>query len=336
MSIYEYSYQEAADNFRNSRYSRWSGKEEQRRGKEFIPERLGDVFYPGVECRTRIAPTDSLFTVGSCFARGLERAANRAGMKAMSLDARKFLGPDVVAGYVNRYNTASILSELRWAAGAPYDDRNLVPGGGGRYIDPHSHPVIAHAAIERVRELRAGLTAYFAQIYRAKAVTITLGLIEGWFDRETGLMLNLNPVYGRDDKAGRQLVSGDRFEFRVMSHDENMANLEEIYTLLRANNPECKLFVSVSPVPLSATFSHRDVAVANMLSKSMLRSCAETWVGRHPDIQYFPSYEMAMLSPRRMVFEEDEIHIRAEFVDEIMAHFMKHCVKRGPLSRLRR
>ncbi len=326
MSVFRYDYQKAADNFRENRYGRWSGKEERRGDKVYMTERTQAVFLPSVNCSPRIGRSASLFTVGSCFARGLERAAARAGMRALSLRTQPFLGDGVVAGYVNRYNTASILNELRWAAGEPYDEGNLIAHANGRTIDPHSHPVFGAVPRERAMALRLGLTNYFAQVFSAKVVTITLGLIEGWFDRETGRMLNLNPVYGRDDKGGRALINGDRFEFRVMSHDENMSNLEAIYALLKEKNPAARLIVSVSPVPLSATFSHRDVAVANTLSKSMLRSCAETWIGRHPEIVYFPSYEMATLSDRALVYEADGIHIQQTFVDEIMRHFMSTCV----------
>jgi hypothetical protein len=327
MSIFKYEYQQAADNFRNNPHGRWSGKEERSPHKVYMTERLGGVFLPTVNAPFRIDRAATLFTMGSCFARGLERAAARAGMRALSLRTKRFLGDEVVAGYVNRYNTASILNELRWAAGEVYDERNLIDYGNGKSIDPHSHPVIRSVLPERAMELRRGLTGYFAQIFFAKVITITLGLIEGWFDRETGMMLNLNPIYGRDDPDGRKLVHGDRFEFRVMSHDENMANLEAIYDLFKEKNPSAKLIVSVSPVPLSATFSHRDVAVANTLSKAMLRSCAETLIGRHPEIMYFPSYEMATLSDRALVYEDDAIHIKQTFVDEIMRHFMSSCVE---------
>lgn len=326
MSTYTYTYQQAADNFRNGRYSRWFGKEEQRTGKEYMTERLGGVFLPEVNFHTTLRRTASLFTMGSCFARGLERAAKEAGMNATSLNTQRYLGPNIVTGYVNRYNTASLLNELRWASGEPFNEDSFMERKPGRFIDAHSHPVVDLMELDELRDLRTKLNQYFKHALSADVVTITLGLIEGWFDKLTGSMLNLNPVYGRDD-GGRQLLDGDRFEFRVMSHAENMANLEKIYQLLTTHNPKVKIIVSVSPVPLAATFSHRDVAIANMLSKSMLRSCAETWVGRHPDIQYFPSYEMAVLSDPAIVYKEDRIHIQEDFVRRIMSHFMEHCVE---------
>lgn len=326
MSVFQYSYKTASENFSSSPYSRWVTTSDKQVGKSLMPDRLQDIFLPHVDIHTKFLPTATLFTMGSCFARGLERAAHRAGMKALSRLTQPFVGKDIMAGYANRYNTASILHELEWAAGTPYPDEAFLELQPGRFLDPHSHPVIGSVDKAEAERLRAGLTRYFAQAFEANVFTVTLGLVEGWFDLETSMMLNLNPVYGRNDGEGRKLLDGDRFEFRVMSHAENMNNLEKIYSLIKEHNPKAKIFVTVSPVPMQATFSGRDVAIANMFSKSVLRSCAETWVGQHPDIQYFPSYEMAVLSNPKKVYKEDTVHIQESFVDEIMTHFMNSCV----------
>lgn len=327
MSVFHYSYKTASENFSSSSYSRWASKSDNQAGKVLMPDRLQDIFLPQANIHTKVLPTAALFTMGSCFARGLERAAHRAGMKALSRLTQPFIGKGIVAGYANRYNTASILHELEWAAGKPFPQAAFLELRPNRFLDPHSHPVIGSVGKSEAERLRAGLRRYFAQAYDANVFTVTLGLTEGWFDLETNMMLNLNPLYGRNDGEGRKLLDGERFEFRVMSHAENMNNLEKIYCLIKQHNPGAKIFVTVSPVPMQATFSGRDVAVANMFSKSVLRSCAETWVGRHPDIQYFPSYEMAVMSNPKKVYKDDTIHIQESFVDEIMAHFMRSCVK---------
>ena len=101
-----------------------------------------------------------------------------------------------------------------------------------------------------------------------------------------------------------------------------MDNLERLFALLKRHNPDCHIVVTVSPVALTATFTERDVVVANCMSKSTLRACAETWQSLHPgQIDYFPSYEMAIMSDRAVVLMEDSVHIQKTFVDEIMAHF---------------
>jgi tetratricopeptide (TPR) repeat protein len=66
---------------------------------------------------------------------------------------------------------------------------------------------------------------------------------------------------------------------------------------------------TVSPVPLSATFTEADVAVANCYSKSVLRAAVEALVSEFDHIEYFPSYESVTLSERAVAFTEDQIHI---------------------------
>jgi hypothetical protein len=69
------------------------------------------------------------------------------------------------------------------------------------------------------------------------------------------------------------------------------------------------VILTVSPVPLAATFTGRDVLVANMYSKSVLRAVAEEIRARFDFVDYFPSYESVMLSPRATTWEEDGVHV---------------------------
>ena len=112
-----------------------------------------------------------------------------------------------------------------------------------------------------------------------------------------------------------------------------MAALEEIYALIERHNPNARIIVTVSPVSLSATFSDRDVVVANCFSKSMLRTCAEAWKQRHPDrITYFPSYGSATLSDRATAYADDGMHIRPAFVNEIIGYFKEVALELAPAA----
>ncbi|MFC3440788.1 GSCFA domain-containing protein [Sphingobium rhizovicinum] len=288
---------------------------------------MGKIFRPGTIVNRKISASDSIFTVGSCFAREVERSLNRKGFNALSLKGVGTIPASVDTGYVNRYNTYSILNELRWALGTPFPEEGFFQLPNGRYIDLHSHPVIPSGPIDQIRAYREGTIAYFRNMLSANVVTITLGLIEGWYDKKQENFINFAPIFGRSDEGSRNLLNDDRFEFRVISYEENMRNVEQIYELLTQANPKANIIVTVSPVTLSATFTPRDVVVANCLSKSMLRTVAESWVARHPEkLQYFPSYEMATLSDRSVVYKEDGMHIQREFVDQIMSYFSEKMV----------
>jgi len=322
MAIYSHSFTEAQDNFLNkNKYSRWYCPEAR---PELVSERLKDkIICPAASSSRKIHPGDKIFTIGSCFAREVERSLSSLGHCVDSLVKEDEFDRRFDKGFVNRYNTYSIKNELEWAAGTkPFPAEHIFEVGPGKTIDLQSHPIggLEHRSLTEKR--RSQITTYFAKALTADIVTITLGLIEGWYDNEIGEFIGFAPIFGSANAKIPLLSDNGRFEFKVTGFEENMSNLESIFSVLKLYNPKCHIIVTVSPVPLSATFSTRDVIVANSLSKSMLRTCAETWVRLHPgEIDYFPSYEMATLSHREVVWAPDTIHVRSSFVDEIMLHF---------------
>ena len=63
--------------------------------------------------------------------------------------------------------------------------------------------------------------------------------------------------------------------------------------------------------------------MATHFSKSLLRVLAEEWAWRHEEITYFPSYEMALYSPRTEVWAEDQMHVKFECAMHIVNHFLE-------------
>jgi hypothetical protein len=83
-----------------------------------------------------------------------------------------------------------------------------------------------------------------------------------------------------------------------------------------------RIVVTVSPVPMSATFSGRDIAVANTYSKSTLVAAAQAFQAAHDDVDYFPSYELVTLSPREAAYGADCLHVPNAVVGGVMEQFM--------------
>lgn len=280
-----------------------------------------DIFRPIIDTDWTLAGK-SFFTMGSCFAREVEFALSRFGQTVLS---KVEPGSPIAfrkGGYTNRYNTAAMVNELEFALGLrEFNPASIVYADKDKelYQDLHSHPAGGFCTIEEAKARRAEINKLFSRIREADVFICTLGLTEVWFDTETGEYLNVSPTR----KAVEDYYPG-RFEFRVLDHADNMKNLARIYDIVRTHlKPDLKIIVTVSPVPLLATFSGRDVVQANTFSKSTLRSCAESWVYAHPgEIEYFPSFEMAMNSNRDVVWQEDLIHVTAPFVREIMRSFL--------------
>ncbi|MGH6925170.1 MAG: GSCFA domain-containing protein [Propylenella sp.] len=330
MAIFRFGFHEAQANYATrNRYARWFSRSEA--NPDHATHRLNSdpIFRPGVKVSRRIRPGDTIFAIGSCFARELERSMARQGFPVLSLVEEK-MPSGAPAGWVNRYNTVSILRELEWASGeSRFPEAAFLRTRLMSYVDLYSHPMFGAESYAAVAERRREITQYFARALSASMITISLGIAECWYDKRLGDYINFVPhLAATANKKKPLLTDPDRFEFRVLDFQENMENLEKLFALLNRHNPNCHIVVTVSPVSLTATFSDRDVVVATCLTKSMLRCCAETWQSLHPGrIDYFPSYEMTMYSDRKLALLPDGVHIQPAFVDQVIAHFAQNFIE---------
>ncbi|MDP3239652.1 MAG: GSCFA domain-containing protein, partial [Reyranella sp.] len=156
---------------------------------------------------------------------------------------------------------------------------------------------------------RDDISAIYRHLASSHVVLITLGLIEAWFDNRSGLYINCPPPKGivRTDPS--------RFELHVLDYEDVTRSLADLVDLLGQVCPrDHRIILTVSPVPLQATFTSSDVAVANCYSKSVLRAAVEPFVADHPHIEYFPSYESVVLTDRSIAFVDDQVHIETSMV----------------------
>ena len=83
-----------------------------------------------------------------------------------------------------------------------------------------------------------------------------------------------------------------RHEFVNFDIDAVRTDLFAALDLLRELNPGIRVILTVSPVPLIATYEPRSVLVSTTYSKAVLRVAAEAAIRRSNWIEYFPSYEI--------------------------------------------
>ena len=85
------------------------------------------------------------------------------------------------------------------------------------------------------------------------------------------------------------------------------------------------MILTVSPVPLIATYEKRHVLVSTTYSKSVLRAAAEVATRQFSNCHYFPAYEIITGNYNRgRYFEDDLRSVTAEGVDHVMKLFIKH------------
>jgi hypothetical protein len=260
-----------------------------------------------------------VFCMGSCFARNIEEHLIYRGVDVLSkrVVSPKSEWPARANGFLNKFTTHSMLQELRWLEEPPADPLLHLSETAEGWRDLHLTPGLQSSSLERALERRAWLAhSYFPRLRQADAVLMTLGLNEAWRDAQTGVLLNAAPSLWEVRRHP------ERYTVEITDVGQNLEALEEIRERLKRLNPEMKLVVTVSPVPMGATFSGHDVMVANSLSKSTLRAAAGAFEARHDDVDYFPSYEMATLSSRGFAYAPDCLHVADRVVSRIMETFL--------------
>ena len=285
------------------------------------PRYRNHIILPHFEPSFHISRQSSVFTIGSCFAREIEGYLLRQGVAVPT--SRFTAPPEEAPGYANRilnqYNPGTMLQCIDFA-GQPAVDCGLYEVGDGQVQDcllaTGGRPVSRARAMERRAQIN---TLYAEGLQASDTVVITLGLIEAWYDRETGLFLNELPP------PKKLKAQKSRFEFKRMNvHDVEKIVAEMIEKL--SNDRRRNIILTVSPVPLQTTFSGGDAVVANAYSKSILRVVVETMSKQFPNVDYFPSYEIVTTAGLRAL-GPDNIHVRPAVVGEIVKHMMSGYLK---------
>lgn len=295
---------DAVANRKSNRVANW--------GSRSVPNRVEPVARPEFKVPFRLDPGEAIFTVGSCFARNVETELLKRGFRIPMREL--FKRPEfqkVELSVINNFGTPSIYNEFAWALGErPFvPEQHILPVMDGKFADVHLTPTMRPDSWEVALHRRLAITEATRTVTQCRVVIMTLGLVELWFDAATGYYLNSAP------RPSFLKQHPERFELHVLSFDEAYRFLEDALLLIkRHGRPDLQVLLTVSPVPMSLTHRDEDVVVANMYSKSMLRTVAETIVARHDFVTYFPSYESVVLSDRKLAWLEDMVHVTDQIV----------------------
>jgi len=284
---------------------------------------------PVLEPPFLISRTDRVATAGSCFAQHISRHLRRSGFRyfvAESTTARA--GSDVgtavhdfSARYGNLYTARQLLQLFDRAFGyfRPLD--RVWQRHDGGFCDPFRpriEPQGFGTEEELLRDLTRHLNAVKRMFRKLDVLVFTLGLTECWLSRLDGAAYPVAPG-----------VVGGEFDpelhvFANFSVREVVADLEAFVAKLKLVNPEARIILTVSPVPLVATAEDRHVLASTVYSKSVLRVAAEEVSRAHDHVCYFPSYEI-ITGPHAAggYFEADRRSVTEAGVEHVMRVFMR-------------
>ena len=318
-----FSYSQARKNKRRSDVSRWAN----------IAGGFSGEVWPEIQPSFRIRPGQTVFTIGSCFARNIEHflldAGCRVPMQELRLPPEEWHGG--VNSAMNKFHPPAFRQCLSWTAGI-FDRDGVVTWADcaplafetedGRVfdLDMASIPPVTR---ERFLERRQHIFDVFSTAFSADCLMMTPGLIEAWYDKQTGLYIHEAPT------LKSMAVLKDRWEFEILTYEQCLADLLAAIDIVRARNPEVKVLITTSPVPLAATFSGQDVRIANTYSKAVLRAVCGAACLKRPLVDYFPSFEAATLSPSEQAWESDRLHVAGGFIGKIVTWMLGHYLEGG-------
>ncbi len=204
---------------------------------------------------------DTIVTIGSCFADDLRKA----------LIQRKYQA-DIFWVPSGLNNTFALLDFVSWCISGAQTEQAY------RY-DRDSSGEINEWMPEEEQE------SYADHIKKAGAIVFTIGLAEVWEDQEAGT------VFWRG--VPDRFFDEDKHVFRLSTVDENQRNIDKLIEYIRRVNPHAPIVLTLSPVPLKATFRPISCMTADCVSKSVLRvALDQVMQAGHPDVYYWPSFEI--------------------------------------------
>ena len=287
-----------------------------------------------------ITPTTKVATAGSCFAQHIGAALRTSGLNYFVAEPPP---PDLSleeaadrqyglfsARYGNIYTARQLLQLQDRAYGVFEPDDRAWVRSDGRYVDPFRPSVEpgGFATAEAVILARdSHLEAVRHLFEQLDVLVITLGLTEAWRSKSDGAVVPLAPGVAADPQEPQG------YEFVNFSVEEVANDLHELRAKLMGVNPSARIILTVSPVPLMATFERRHVLTATTYSKAVLRVAAEQVAHGRDDVMYFPSYEIITGNyGHASHFEEDMRTVRQSSVDQVMDLFLRHCTDRSDVA----
>lgn len=289
---------------------------------------------PVVNPTILLSPTDKIATAGSCFAQHIARHLSAKKFNFHVVEEAHPLIPEVVAKsynyglfsarYGNVYTARQLLQLLNRAFG-DIECTNEIWSINGRYVDPY-RPLIQPNGYSSLIELQIDRNRHLNLVKKMfqeiDVFVFTLGLTQAWVSKVDGTVFPICPGVSGGD------FSHDRYELVNFTVAECINDMESFINKLKIINPNIKVILTVSPVPLAATALNEHVLVSTTYSKSVLRVCADHLANKYENVDYFPSYEIITGNYNRgQYFANDLRSVTESGVNHVMKLFFKHYAK---------
>lgn len=285
---------------------------------------INDIWTPKYD----FGPTDTFTTYGSCFAQHFSRSLLSRGLNWVNTEpAPDIMGADNAFKYgygiyssrtQNIYTPTMLLQWLQMGL----DTRLFIDEiwvQNNRCFDP-IRPTVEPNGFDSEQEMlnarRTTINSFIESIKQASVFVFTLGLTERWINSKSQMEYSICPgtAAGQYDKSLHQF---DNLSFDSLRHA-----LEQVIEMLRNINPSIKILLTVSPVPLVATYQDKHVLVSTIGAKSALRAVTDVVSLGKDYVDYFPSFEIISSFPFKGMFYEPNMRsVNPTGVEFVMNQF---------------
>jgi hypothetical protein len=300
--------------------------------RKSVEQRSPKDFDPVIRPKFIFGENDKIATAGSCFAQNIARVLIQEGLPFLSVEPPPSgLSEEEAlergyrlfsARYGNIYTARHLLQLIRRSTGSFVPDDGAWRRPDGRFVDPYRPQVEpeGYASPDDVlAATRDHLNAVRELFAKADIFIFTVGLTETWASTKDGAVFPIAPGVVAGEFAP------DRYEFINMSVGAVVRDLTEAVLEIKKINPSIRVLLTVSPVPLVATYSGEHVICATTYSKSVLRTAVEEVCAHFRDVDYFPSYEIICgAGSDGRYFQADRRTVTAEGVDHVMEVLRRH------------
>jgi hypothetical protein len=191
------------------------------------------------------------------------------------------------------------------------------PNIGEEFVTEQDVVVKRDAHLSCVREMFENLDVF----------VFTLGLTESWLNTSDGAVYPVAPG------VVSQHEHYSNYAFKNFTHEETRNDMIEFLGLLRSVNRNARVLLTVSPVPLIATYENEHVLSATTYSKSILRAVAGELSKAFDFVSYFPSYEIITGNFNKGAYYESDLRsVKPEGVAHVMGVFMEYMVASGKIN----
>lgn len=267
-----------------------------------------------VQIKPLISKSTPIGSAGSCFAMEIAKYLRASDFNYVVTEPNA----NSCAAWGTLYNSPSFRQLVEAAFGVRQRPPILFEHdetGRKQFWDPFREEIFYDSVAEYKSGTERHLLAAREALSKVKVFVMTIGLSEVWKLAFDDSVLARYP---------RNLASFLVYK-QLLTVEQNLSELQTMLDVWRAHNPDLQLIITLSPVPLYATFRADEchVVQASCHSKSVLRVAIEEFVKRNAHcVSYFPAYEVVSYCTP-VPFKPDGRHVTEDAVRRVTELFQR-------------